>query len=221
MSDTVQNVGPVAAGSSTTRYYLSVDATKSAGDTLLTGSRGVPALAPGASSAGTVTVTIPASTPLNTYFLLACADNGDTVVETSEANNCVATPGAIVTVSWPDLVESAVSDPPETKARGGKFQVTDTVQNVGATGSKASTTRYYLSLDGVKGAGDTALTGSRSVPAVAAGDSNSGTVTVTIPSATPLNTYFVLACADNGTTVVETDETNNCKASSTKVTIAP
>jgi subtilase family serine protease len=221
VSDTVQNVGPVAAGSSTSRYYLSLDATKSAGDTLLTGSRGVPALAPGASSAGTVMVTIPASTPLNTYFLLACADYGDTVVETGEANNCVATPGAIVTVGRPDLVESAVSDPPATKARGGKFQVTDTVQNVGAAESKGSTTRYYLSLDAVKGADDTVLPGSRSVPAVAAGGSNSGTVTVTIPSATPLNTYLVLACADNGNTVVETDETNNCKASSTTVTITP
>ena len=151
VSDTVQNVGPVAAGSSATRYYLSLDAAKSAGDILLTGSRGVPALAPGASSSGTITVTIPPSTPLNTYFLLACADNGNTVVEISEANNCVATPGAMVTVGRPDLVESAVSNPPATKARGGKFQVTDTVQNVGATASNGSTTRYYLSLDGGEG----------------------------------------------------------------------
>jgi len=221
VSDTVQNVGPVGAGSSATRYYLSLDAVKSAGDILLTGSRGVPALGPGTSNSGSITVTIPGPTPLGTYFLLACADNGNTVAETTEANNCIATPGAIVTVGRPDLVESAVSNPPATKARGGKFQVTDTVQNVGAAASNGSTTRYYLSLDAVKGAGDTALTGSRSVPTMAAGGSHSGTVTLTIPSATPLNTYFLLACADNGNTVVETDEANNCKASSTMVTITP
>ena len=99
--------------------------------------------------------------------------------------------------------------------------MTDTVQNVGATASNGSTTRYYLSLDGVKGAGDTALTGSRSCRPRRRAAAIPGTVQVTIPSATPLNTYFVLACADNGSTVVETDETNNCKASSTKVTITP
>ena len=43
--------------------------------------------------------------------------------------------------------------------------MTDTVKNIGAVPSGTSTTRYYLSLDGVKNAGDTLLTGSRPVPA--------------------------------------------------------
>ena len=166
-------------------------------------------------------MTVPAATPFNSYVLLACADNTNTVVETNESNNCVASPTAVVTVARPDLVESTVSNPPASRARGTTFQVTDTVQNLGALPSGSTNTRYYLSLDAVKGSGDTAVTGSRSVPAVAAGGSHSGTVTVTIPSATPLNTYFLLACADNGNTVVETDETNNCKASSTMLTVTP
>ena len=58
-------------------------------------------------------------------------------------------------------------------------------------------------------------------PVLAAGGSHSGTVTVTIPAATPPSTYFLLACADGPNTVVETDETNNCKASSTTVTVTP
>ena len=221
VTDTVRNDGMARSGASTTRYYLSLDAVKSAGDVLLTGSRGVPALAAGVTSSGTVTVTIPAATPLDTYFLLACADNANTVDETDEANNCIATPGAVVTVGRPDLAASAVSNPPATKARGGKFQVTDTVQNVGAATSKASTTRHYLSLDAVKGAGDTLLAGGRSVPALAPGASHSGTITVTIPAGTTPNTYFLLACADNANSVVETDEINNCKASSTTVTVTP
>jgi hypothetical protein len=53
------------------------------------------------------------------------------------------------------------------------------------------------------------------------GASHAGTVTLTIPTATLLNTYFVLACADATNAVVETDEINNCKASSTTVTITP
>ena len=65
------------------------------------------------------------------------------------------------------------------------------------------------------------VTGSRGIPVLAAGGSHSGTVTVTIPAATPPSTYFLLACADGPNTVVETDETNNCKASSTTVTVTP
>ena len=87
--------------------------------------------------------------------------------------------------------------------------------------SGASTTRYYLSLNGTKDAGDTLLTGTRAVPGLAAVATSSGTVTVTIPAATPLNNYVLLACADDTNTVVETTETNNCKASATGVTVTP
>ena len=44
---------------------------------------------------------------------------------------------------------------------------------------------------------------------------------MTIPAATPLDTYFLLACADNTNAVVETDETNNCVPSTTTVTVTP
>ena len=221
VTDTVKNAGAAPSGTSTTRYYLSVDAVKNAGDTLLTGSRAVPALTAGATSSGSVTVTIPPTTPLNTYFLLACADDLSRVMESNETDNCVASATAIVTVTRPDLAETAVSAPPPIKARGTTFPVTDTVQNQGAVGVGVSTTRYYLSLDGVKSAGDTLLTGTRSVPALAAGASHSATVTVTIPAATPPNTYFLLACADASSTVIETSEANNCKAAGTTITVSP
>jgi len=65
------------------------------------------------------------------------------------------------------------------------------------------------------------LTGSRAVPGVAGGATHSGTITVTIPTATPLGTYFLLACADGGNTVIETNETNNCASSGDTVTVTP
>ena len=166
-------------------------------------------------------MTIPAATPLNTYFLLACADDMNAAAETDDGNNCIASAAAAVTVTRPDLAATTVSAPPATKKRGTSFPVTDTVQNLGGVASGVSTTRYYLSLDAVKSAGDTLLTGSRTVPAVAAGASHSGTVTVTIPAATPPNTYFVLACADGANAVIETNETNNCTPSGTTVTVTP
>jgi serine protease AprX len=221
VNDTVRNQGLVASAPSTTRYYLSLDPIKGVGDILLLGSRAIPALSAGAVHSGTVTLTVPPTTPLATYFFLTCADDVTKVAESDEANNCLASPAAAVTVTRPDLVETAVSSPPATKQRGTPFPITDTVQNAGAVPSAGSVTRYYLSLDAVKSAGDLMLTGGRTVPGLAPGGSHSGTVTMTIPSNTPLNTYFVLACADGPSALVETDETNNCKASSTTVTVTP
>src|SRR6185436_15882298 len=87
VTDTVQNQGAVAALASTTRYYLSTDAQRDPGDILLTGSRVVPRLAPGASSPGApVTVRIPSATPATAYHVLACADDTKVVTETSEGN---------------------------------------------------------------------------------------------------------------------------------------
>ena len=56
---------------------------------------------------------------LNTYFLLACADDLNTNAEENETNNCaVATTGAI-TVTRPDLVEaSAAMTPYLARPRG-------------------------------------------------------------------------------------------------------
>jgi hypothetical protein len=221
VTDTVQNLGPGATTSSKTRYYLSLDAVKGAGDTLLTGTHSVPSLAAGASHTATVNVTVPASTPLDAYFLLVCADDLNAVGEADEGNNCVASAGPSVTVTRPDLVVNAISAPPATVRRGGKFPVTDTTHNPGAVAAGSSRTRYYLSLDGVKSPGDKLLGGSRSVAALAVGASRSGTVTVTVPTATPLDTYIVLACADDLSQRVELDEANNCRPSGTTVTVTP
>ena len=165
-------------------------------------------------------MTIPAATPSNTYFLLACADDQNAVAEANETNNCIASATAIVTVARPDLVETAVTanPPAPIRAPGTTFSVTDTVQNRGPSASGSSTTRYYLSLDAVKSAGDTLLTGSRGIPALAAGASHSGTVTVTIPAATPLNAYFLLACAESSNTVVRPTTNNRTTSATTVVT---
>lgn len=90
VTDTVMNLGGSTAGASTTKYYLSIDALKSGGDRALTGSRSVPALTAGTTSAGTTSVRVPAKTPAGTYFLIACADQTNVVPESSDQNNCRA-----------------------------------------------------------------------------------------------------------------------------------
>ena len=217
-TDTVRNQGAAAAGASATRYYLSADKQKTAGDVLLGGSRSVASLAAGQASSGSATVTIPSSMPLGTYYLLACADELNAVAETNETNNCLAS-AATVNVTRPDLVETAVSNPPATAARNGTFGVTDTVRNQGTVTAGASTTRYYLSQNQLKGSGDVLLSGSRSMSSLTAGSTSRASVTVRIPAATPLGTYYLLACADDLGAVAEVDETNNCRASTSRVVV--
>jgi subtilase family serine protease len=219
VTDTVRNGGSAAAAASRTRYYLSADTLRGTGDQIVTGDRSVPALAAGAESTGTVTVTIPSTTPAGRYFLLACADDTLVVQESDETNNCRASSGTVqVSSSW-DLQTTALTDPPATVTIGGVVSVTETVQNVGSATAAASTSRYYLSLDTVKNTGDVLLTGTRSVPGLAAGATSSGTVSATVPSTTAAGTYFLLACADDTAQVTETDETNNCRSSATALQV--
>jgi len=215
--DTVLNQGGVTSATSTTRYYLSLDGVKDASDRLLTGTRAVPTLGFGATSTGNVIVTIPTSTPLGTYLLLACADDTAHVVESNEANNCMAST-TMIQVTRPDLLETSLSAPPASVASGTSFLVTDTVQNQGGIAAGASTTRYFLSANQVKDGNDR-LIGSRSVPALEVTQTSTGTATVTVPSNMTLGTYYLIACADNTSTVTESDETNNCRASDTTVQV--
>jgi len=210
VTDTVQNIGSVAAAASTTRYYLSTTTSKS-GAHLLNGSRAVPSLDAGAISSGSRTVTVSAGTAAGTYFLLACADDTLVVPETTESNNCKASVNK-TTLSGPNLTETGVTDPPATVVDGSSFSVTDTVQNIGSVAAAASTTRYYLSTTTSK-SGAHLLNGSRAVPSLDAGAISSGSRTVTVSAGTAAGTYFLLACADDTLVVPETTESNNCKAS--------
>ena len=218
VTDTTRNTTGVPAAASTTRYYLSLDTARSGDDVLLTGARAVPALAALASSMGTATVTLPGDTPVGAYFLLACAEDLDAVLESDETDNCKAS-STQVNVQLSNLTVTAVSNPPALIGPGGHFTVTDTTRNTAGVPAPASTTRYYLSLDAARSVDDLLLTGARAVPALAALAMSTGTATVTLPGDSPVGAYFLLACAEDLDAVLESDETDNCKASSTQVTV--
>jgi subtilase family serine protease len=218
VATTVQNIGTVAAPSSTLRFYVSADTQKDATDVLLSGTRAIGTLAPGAVSVGNTSVVLPSATPFGTYHLLACADDTLRVSETDE-QNCRASAGTILVV-LADLIQTSVSNPPASKILGSTFTITDSVQNGSPISAAASTTRYYLSLDGAKDAADVLLAATRSVATLPAGATSTGSRTVTIPSLTAPAAYYVLACADDLLKVKESDEGNNCRASATRVVVS-
>jgi subtilase family serine protease len=97
---------------------------------------------------------------------------------------------------------------------GASLSITDGTKNRGGVPAGASTTAFYLSSDAILDAGDTLLSPSRSVPALGSNETSTGTISVTIPGGTAPGTYYIIANADNGGVVAESDETNNARISS-------
>jgi hypothetical protein len=96
VTDTTLNQGTIPAGETSTRYYVSLDLNKSGDDVVLSGNRKVPALADGDSHSGPRRVTVPLSTPIGTYYLIACSDDPNRVSESNDGNNCRAAATTIV-----------------------------------------------------------------------------------------------------------------------------
>jgi len=221
VSNTVKNQGTVAAGSSVVAFHLSTNTTYGDGDDIpLTFTRTVPGLAVGASGSATNTLTIPAATPLGSYYLCAKADSGNTVAESNENNNVSCT-GATIQVTLSDLIMTNVTPNTGTVNQGGTLSVSDTVQNLGAVATPIGfRIGFHLSTNITYGDGDDiAITTNRAVAALGAGASSTGTTGLLIPSFTPPGVYFVCAKADSLSQVTETDETNNTLCSSTQVTV--
>jgi alpha-tubulin suppressor-like RCC1 family protein/subtilase family serine protease len=206
VSDTTLNIQGSTGASTSTAFYLSSDTILAGGDIFLA-SRTVPPLGPGDTSSASTSLNIPGGTVTGTYYIIAKADNGEAVSETSETNNT-----RYVTIKvGPDLLVSALSAP-STAGAGLTMAVSDTTLNIdGSTGTTTSTA-FYLSFDGVLDGGDTLL-GARTVQALGPGVSDSASTSLTIPAGTATGTYYVIAKADNGEVVTETSETNNTRVS--------
>jgi subtilase family serine protease/subtilisin family serine protease len=210
ITDTTSNPGGGAVGPTRTQFYLSLNSGLDASDILL-GGRDIPALAAGAASSGSTTVTIPEGTATGSWNVIAKADGQDAVAETSETNNTYSRTIKI----GPDLDLTAFSAP-TTAGAGQSIAVTDTTKNVGGGTAGPTQTRIYLSANSTLDGSDTLL-GNRSVPALAAGEASSGSATVTIPEGTATGSWYLIAKADGEEVVAETSETNNTYSFSIKI----
>jgi subtilisin-like proprotein convertase family protein len=119
----------------------------------------------------------------------------------------------------PDLVQTAIGNPPANVILGDTLGTSETVQNQGGGFAVPSTTRFYLSLNTVKDSADVLLAGGRGVPELSAAGSNAGVSSVAIPFTPSPGAYYLLACADDLQTVTESNEANNCTASASQVVL--
>ena len=208
VTDTTANQGGGSVGLTTTRFYLSTTSVLDPGDVLV-GSRPILNLDAGAVSSGSTVLTIPSNVAAGAYYLIAKADADNTSAETSETNNTYARALQIGS----DLSVSVLTAPAKGAA-GSSIVVTDTTTNSGGGDAPASVTAFYLSTSSAGGPGDVLLDGSRTVPALAPGASNTGSTTVTIPAQTAAGTFYIIARADVGNAIAENNETNNTRSRS-------
>jgi len=212
ISDTTKNQGAgTPTPASTTAFYLSANTLFDAGDRPV-GSRTVMSLGAGQTQMVATTLQIPSDVVTGSYFIIAKADANSAIVESVESNNVNFAPIKI----GPDLTETALSFS-GTAVAGGSINITETTKNSGGGASGASTTRFYLSSNGLFDANDVLIC-SRDVDPLGPGATSMATTPCTIPAGTAPGSMFLLGVADGGKSVQETNETNNTAAISIRIT---
>ncbi len=221
LTNTVKNQGGLSASSFTIAFHLSANATYGdADDIVLTATRTVTSLTIGGISAASTTLTIPATTPVGSYFVCGMVDNGNVINEGSYENNNVLCATASIVVAKPDLILTAVGSSASSVNAGSLFSVTNTVKNQGTIRAGGSTIAPHLSLNTIYGdVDDVVFTLSRSITALDPGVSKSGSTSLTMPANIPANSYYICAMADSADTVIETNEVNNTLCSVTPILV--
>ncbi len=87
ISEQTFNKGAAKAGASVTRYVMSKD-TKVSPDDVVLGQRSVAGQSPSHGASGSTKVTVPGSTAVGLYHVIACADAKHQVKESNETNQC-------------------------------------------------------------------------------------------------------------------------------------
>ncbi|EHR71672.1 CARDB domain-containing protein,subtilase family protease [Burkholderiales bacterium JOSHI_001] len=228
VSGTVTNGGTGAAAASTLSFYLSSDNVLSANDTLV-GTAAINALAAnGGFQLASGSVTVPASLPAGTYFLIAVADSANVVLESNEGNNTRAVNTIVVSAPARDLTVSSVSNP-STSVNSGTLSLSATVRNTGTVAAPIGTkVRWYVSADAVIATTDVALTNTAgSAPCETAftstlsgGSSRTVSASCRIPADVIAGSYYIGAIVDPDNAVAENNETNNTRAGGTKITVS-
>jgi subtilase family serine protease len=224
LTATVKNNGTGASPSTTTKFNLVNALVNPTTTKNLKGVQIVDPIAAGATNATPVTVEVYADTVPGNYFLQACADGAKELHENNEGDNCLTSPSPITVSPVPDLVMTAIGNPPATIVAGKSFPAATTysVTNAGGVAALASTAKFSL-VSAVVGAIPISLKGAvpadLALPALNPGQVFSHAAFLKVRPETPPGSYSLLGCADSGKVVLESDEEDNCKASATTVQV--
>ena len=181
----------------------------------------IASLSAGAIKNSSLTFTYNSSWGTGTKYVLFQADSGSTVSESNETNNIAF---ATINVSAapvlrPDLTLVSQSATNAVTV-GGNVNIAVGTRNIGNGTAVASTTKYWLSNNTTLDSSDIAL-GSAAIAGLSAGGTQTSNLTFAYNSSWGTGTKYVLFQADSGSTVSESNETNNIAFASIFVTPAP
>ena len=173
----------------------------------------------GASNTATTSLTIPSTTKAGNYYVCTKADSSSAITESIENNNTLCS-STQVTVPKPDLIMTALSTTTTAIKPGSSLSLSNTVKNQGGTSTGSFAIAFHLSVDAVYGGtNDIAFSTTRSVSSLGVGTSSSASTSVTVPSTTPLGSYYICSKADTGGTVSESNETNNTRCTTSTINV--
>ncbi|MEH2348640.1 MAG: CARDB domain-containing protein [Nostoc sp.] len=211
LSYQVKNQGVGGAVATTTKFYISKD-TALSNDDMLVGSDTVNAIAAGATSSETVSVTIKNAIAAGNYYLLYQADANGNIGESNETNNIVSRAIAI-NGPKPDLIIQNVSAPSLVDP-GSLITVNYQLANQGTATAGTSTTKFYLSKDAALSNDDTLLASNQNYfySGLGAGYYSSESDFFVLSSSTTFGNYYLLLQADGNGEIFESNESNNVTA---------
>ena len=142
------------------------------------------------------------------YGHATCTDGKDNdcdgAIDAADTN-CQSTNADLIVSSW---------TAPANACAGATISIKDTTKNQGPGTAGASQTCFYFSTNTTLDAGDTKL-GCRAIKSLASGEpsplTGKATTNVTLPSVST-GKYYIIAMADDGKVVTESNETNNKKS---------
>lgn len=222
-NDQIKNAGTYTAGASTTKYYLSSNATYEVTDAYVC-SRNIGSLNAGISNPTTGTTSTACAAPNITtglYYAIAVADSNNQVVEIVDNNVFQST----YTVGiGPDITPASMS---ASRVSGSttKVSITDMVKNNGTSNTGAFTVQYYLSKNTGFSTDDLTLLNStggackRTISTLNAGAMEPSVTTTCYKPGTVVagTSYYVLQVGDSGSVITEYYENNNVRFGSATV----
>ncbi len=210
---TIDNKGNAIANASSTGFYLSKDTVFDQNDVYL-GLDAVNSLGAGTSSKESVSLPLAKTLAPGSYYLLARADNANTLNESNEGNNIAYQEVVIAAAALADLTVTGIT----TRAgiAGNNLTFSYSLKNQGKANAGATKSYLYLSKDTQLDSNDTYL-GVDDVNALAIGATSNESVTVALSKALVSGTYYLLVQADATKNLEESLENNNVGSQTIKI----
>ncbi len=224
LSVELKNEGDDSASDSITGLYLSVDDQLDAGDELL-GQADTRSIRNRRKKKVDFPVTLDEDLTSGTYYLLANADEANDIEESKENNNLgiyqiqieglMSEPPPV----YPDVVGETLSIDPFIEGDSA-LSFTYEISNIGDDDAAGSTAQFYLSTDNTFDENDVSL-GSLNISAIAAGESQSETLSSDLTETLSAGNYTLFMQADSSNVLDESNEDNNIFGTSFSVTAPP